>query len=339
MQPPAMMQPPIRPQQMMGWQQAMNRYQPQSQDVVGMLGRQAMSDLSAGRSLTPEEQRIADQTARSAYAARGTALGNQAIGAEILNRADVANQRYLQRQQAASQIASQMAGLEQQKYAQAMGTQQSAFQQALQMGQSDIQRAQAAQQLQAGQAQLGAGALSQLQAYQTPILQAFYKQSIMPNAVPQAQTMGLANQQAAGNSLFNAESPLAFQTAFLPYQGGIALQAAQLQANAAKNAGQNSMLGSLGGAGLGMLGNVIGSSGGLAGVASLFCWVAREVYGTETGTWMVFRSWMLTEAPAWLRNAYIKYGERIAEFIKDKPTIKAVIRRWMDSKIKAYIGV
>jgi hypothetical protein len=345
MQPPMEMQPPVRQMQPEGFQNAFNRYQmmyqPRAEDVVNTLGRQAMYDLSAGRSLTPEEQRIADQTARSAYAARGTALGNQAIGAEILNRADVANQRYLQRQQGAAGIANQMAGLQQQNYAQAMGTQQSAFNQALQQSQADIQRAQAAQQLQAGQAQLGAGALSQLQAYQTPILQAFYKQSIMPNTVPQAQTMGMQNQQAAGNSLFNVESPMAFQSAFLPYQGSVALGAAQLQANAAKSAGQNSMLGQLGGAGIGLLGNSTAMSGlgsALGSIGSLFCWVAREVYGTETGNWKVFRSWMLTQAPAWFRNAYIKYGERVAEFIKNKPTIKAVIRRWMDSKIKVYLG-
>ena len=346
-QQPAQVQPPIRPMQPQGWQMAFNRYrQPQAEDVVGTLGRQAMTDLSAGRSLTPEEQRIADQTARSAYAARGTALGNQAIGAEILNRADVANQRYMQRQQSASGIASQMAalqnqqfnqglagaqfglGAQQQQYAQAMGTQQSAFQQALNKSQADIQRAQAAQQLQAGQAQLGAGALAQLQNYQTPILQAFYKQSIMPNTVPQAQTMGMANQQAAGNSLFNVESPMAFQSAFLPYQGGIALQSAQLQANAAKNAGQNSMFGNLGG-------SLIQA---LPMMASAFCWVAREVYGTKTGTWKVFRSWMLTQAPAWFRNLYIKHGEHIAAFISDKPALKAIIRRWMDSKIKIHLG-
>jgi hypothetical protein len=46
---------------------------------------------------------------------------------------------------------------------------------------------------------------------------------------------------------------------------------------------------------------------------------------------------MLEEAPEWLRNAYIKYGPQIAEFIKDKPVVKSVIRRWMDSKIESYL--
>jgi hypothetical protein len=72
-------------------------------------------------------------------------------------------------------------------------------------------------------------------------------------------------------------------------------------------------------------------------MAMAFCWVAREVYGTQTGTWKVFRSWMLEEAPKWLRNAYIEHGPKIANFIKDKPVLKAIIRKWMDSKIETYL--
>ena len=46
---------------------------------------------------------------------------------------------------------------------------------------------------------------------------------------------------------------------------------------------------------------------------------------------------MLEKAPEWLRNAYIKHGPKIADFIKDKPVLKAVIRKWMDSKIESYL--
>ena len=64
------------------------------------------------------------------------------------------------------------------------------------------------------------------------------------------------------------------------------------------------------------------------------CWVAREVYGVDNPKWLQFREWMLTEASDILRNYYIEYGERIAEWIRNKPRIKAIIRKWMDSKIK-----
>jgi len=65
----------------------------------------------------------------------------------------------------------------------------------------------------------------------------------------------------------------------------------------------------------------------------LICWVAREVYGAENPKWMRFREWILTKASDNLRNYYIKHGEKIAESIRNKPKIKAIIRRWMDSKI------
>jgi len=42
----------------------------------------------------------------------------------------------------------------------------------------------------------------------------------------------------------------------------------------------------------------------------------------------------VNEAPEWLRNAYIKYGQQFADFIKDKPRVKWFIKLWMDSKIK-----
>jgi hypothetical protein len=325
---------------------------PGMREAAARMGMQANRELAAGRGLTAEEQRLADQSARSAYAARGTALGPQSVAAEILNRADVSNQRYQQRLQNAAALTGAVQniyqpaltqslarqqgaqdynlGAQQQAYQQAMGreallssTQQAAFNQALQRGQAEQQRLQGETAIQAGRAQIGSGALGQLQQAQAPILQAYYQQPILQQTVGQAQTMGLANQQASGNTLFQPESSLAFQSAFLPYQANIALQQAQMQANAAKSAGTSSMIGNLGGAAIGAL--------------ALFCWVAREVYGSETGTWKVFRSWMLEEAPAWLRNAYIKYGSKIADFIKDKPVLKAIIRKWMDSKIEAYL--
>ena len=76
-------------------------------------------------------------------------------------------------------------------------------------------------------------------------------------------------------------------------------------------------------------------AGGVGGLASagILCWVAREVYGIDNPKWLQFREWMLTKASDNLRNFYIEYGERIAESIRNKPKIKAIIRKWMDSKI------
>jgi len=83
--------------------------------------------------------------------------------------------------------------------------------------------------------------------------------------------------------------------------------------------------------------NLFGSAakvGSAIAPGGFFCWVAREVYGVDNPKWIEFRNWMAIDAPAWFRNLYVRFGERIAEFISNKPMLKNVIRKWMDSKIK-----
>ena len=86
------------------------RTMPGMEQYAQTLAQRAQEEVAAGRSLTPEEERMAQQAAREAYAARGTALGPQSAAAEVLQRADVANQRLAQRmalgQQAAGQVQS-----------------------------------------------------------------------------------------------------------------------------------------------------------------------------------------------------------------------------------------
>jgi hypothetical protein len=328
---------------------------------ANMLAKQAQLELAAGKSLTAEEQRIADQSVRAAYAARGTALGNQAISAEVLNRVDVANQRYQQRLENASRAAGTIQGIYQpalqqslqrqqlanqfgltqqellqsaqaQRFQQAMGreelragTQQTAFQQALARGQAQQGTYMAGTQAQAGLAQLGAGTMSQLQSAQAPVLQAFYKQPILQGQQAQAQQMGMMMQQQAGPQYFNPESQTGMGSIYGAYNSQMNLAGAQAQANAAKQAGKSSMLGSLGG---GLLG-----AGGAIGSALILCWVAREVYGEENPKWLEFRKWLISNADDNLLDAYIEHGEEFAAFISDKPNLKQLVKTWMDSKI------
>ena len=70
-----------------------------------------------------------------------------------------------------------------------------------------------------------------------------------------------------------------------------------------------------------------------ASAAGGACWVAREVYGANNPAWVLFREWMLNDSPCWFRSAYLKFGEKFAMFIKNKPRLKARIRQWMDTKI------
>lgn len=67
-----------------------------------------------------------------------------------------------------------------------------------------------------------------------------------------------------------------------------------------------------------------------------FCWVAREVYGPEDPRWMLFRAWLLTEAPDFVREAYAAHGEEFAAWIADKPVVKAALRVAMDAVIAKY---
>jgi hypothetical protein len=134
------------------------------------------------------------------------------------------------------------------------------------------------------------------------------------------QVLGQAQQGAAGPmgpQLFDPN--MGINMALQQRSQDINYQGAMAQAGAARSAGRSSMFGSI-----------------LGGVASAipFCWVAREVYGIENPKWLEFRYWMLNDAPSWFRNLYIKYGERIAKFISNKPRIKSIIRKWMNTKIK-----
>ena len=64
-----------------------------------------------------------------------------------------------------------------------------------------------------------------------------------------------------------------------------------------------------------------------------FCWVAREVYGDQNPKWLLFRAWLLTEAPTWLRDLYAAHGEQFAAWIHNKPLVKTVVKCLMDRAI------
>ena len=100
----------------------------------------------------------------------------------------------------------------------------------------------------------------------------------------------------------------------------IQMETAIASANASRSGGI--MGGLTGGLGAGL--------GKAAGAAIFGCWVAREVYGEDDPKWMVFRQWLFTEAPEWLKELYLEEGERFAEFISDKPVLKFIVKKAMD---------
>jgi len=66
------------------------------------------------------------------------------------------------------------------------------------------------------------------------------------------------------------------------------------------------------------------------------CWVAREVYGVHNPRWLLFRAWLMTQAPGWLRETYLAHGEEFAAWIHDKPVLKAGVRMLMETVIAQY---
>lgn len=73
----------------------------------------------------------------------------------------------------------------------------------------------------------------------------------------------------------------------------------------------------------------------LTWLSSLFCWVAREIYGEDNPEWVQFYLWKEYIAPQWFRYLYNKYGENFSLWIHNKPIIKSIIKRFMDSRIKS----
>lgn len=89
---------------------------PSVSGLMGALGQQATADLARGTALSPEEQQIANQSARMAMAARGLS-GNQAVAQEVLNNYNLGQAR----QNAARQFAGSVYGMGQGAAQQAMG--------------------------------------------------------------------------------------------------------------------------------------------------------------------------------------------------------------------------
>lgn len=84
---------------------------------------------------------------------------------------------------------------------------------------------------------------------------------------------------------------------------------------------------------LGQISGAVGNFGKLLGGAAM-CWVAREVYGSENPRWLQFRDWVVFKSPNWFYNWYANNGEKFAAYIKDKPLLKRIIRKWMDTRLK-----
>ena len=290
---------------------------PQTEELRNTLEQEAMNQLRLGSTIGAEERRGYEQAIRGAQTARGNIFG---LGPAV---------------QEASQIG--MAG-EQRKLAR-YGAAQSFLGSGETTGAAaarDLLLRDSLQQNRLGAASgfiAGGPSLYNLANQRTAQQQSAMQQYIQANqALPgqfgQAQTTASPFYQAIDqqipvaltsefNKLYNTQANYASSVY------GTQVNAISRQPSGAQNFAT-------------IAGGVKDLAGAAGSVASMgfMCWVAREVYGIENPKWLQFREWMLTKASDNLRNFYIEYGERIAESIRNKPKIKAIIRKWMDGKIK-----
>lgn len=68
------------------------------------------------------------------------------------------------------------------------------------------------------------------------------------------------------------------------------------------------------------------------------CWVARAVYGEDNPCWLVFRWWLLEDAPAWLRSLYLAHGRRFAPVVQRRRWLANALRPLMDRAISAKLS-
>ena len=358
-------------QQLLGQQQAM-----QQARTAEELQRMGMGGQFAGQSEALAQQRLAEERAlqQMGVGATGTAaqlgaqqagLSQQALqGAGSLEQARMGQQLQgtgLAQDIAQAGFATDMAGREQQLREFGVGAQEAArF--AQQQAQQDTMRGQligqqaglAGQQAAfAGQEARLAGQQFAQQAQQDAALANLFgqqfgmgqqREALQGQALGQAfgmqrgmapdigaffgrpasqaaglQVLGMGQQQAQYGTSPQAFDPMGGVNLALQQQANQTnLDIGAMSANAQQRGGLFSGLGQIGAA------------------AIQFCWVAREVYGQNNPMWLLFRGWLLDEAPSWFRKIYIKYGERFARFISNKPFIKSFIRKWMTSIVKKY---
>jgi len=268
--------------------------------------------------LSPLEQRRAQQSSRQASLARGREMGQGFLYDEMLARQSEELNKQERQVALGSQLLGQQAGMRGARLGQGAGMLTASETMAAQRRAEQLQRM-----------QLGSGFIGQEEGIQSGRFnQAFNMNRALagdagniilgrPSSAIQLgqQQLGQAQQGAEGQmgpQLFDAN--VGYNAALQRSANEFGLLGAQAQADATESAGFMGAAGTIG--------------------AALICWVAREVYGPQNPQWIQFRNWMLNDSPSWFRNLYIKYGERFAKFISNKPALKNIIRKWMNTKIK-----
>jgi hypothetical protein len=189
----------------------------------------------------------------------------------------------------------------------------------------------------AGQSQRGLGAISPLGAIDESVQLVRLKQSLKDRRlnvalstagrVPIGQMPTVQGQTGTGQLVQNVDpqSIFGYQAQLNNFNSSIFntqsnIFGTQSQAATARR-GQN----------MDFMSDIIGGGasayGSYAGLAAA-CWVAAEVFNEPMDGVNVCnaRKFILTEAPLWFRENYIRYGKMIANFIHNKPILKMILK-------------
>ena len=254
-------------------------------DIERELQRQATSELTLGRSLSPEEERMATQQARAGMSARGLGAGTGALAAEVLNRDAYASAREAARRNFAGSTNQMLVGNRQARIGQ-VGTI---------LGQSANTRMN-----QANLRSSLAGANVTIDPY---------SRAMNPALGMGASTLGQSGQMI-GNTYNNA-TQMAGNVAGINasmldsrwntvQNNNASLQSAYMGAKASENA-----------ANMGLQGAAMGASA-VVGAAAAACWVARAAFGTATARWKEYRRAMLRHASDRTIRLYCQHGQTLA---------------------------
>ena len=59
------------------------------------------------------------------------------------------------------------------------------------------------------------------------------------------------------------------------------------------------------------------------------CWVARAAFGVADVRWMIFRAWLLEDAPTWFRALYLRHGEMVGVWLANRAGPRSMVRALM----------
>jgi hypothetical protein len=67
----------------------------------------------------------------------------------------------------------------------------------------------------------------------------------------------------------------------------------------------------------------------ISGAPPTACWVARAAFGQADIRWMIFRAWLVGDAPVWFRRLYIRHGELIGSWVGGREGARLIVRALM----------